>query len=62
MSENELIKIARLEERMESMEKTQDAILKKFDDRDTRSNSQLFMIVLNLIGVIVTLGVILIKM
>lgn len=61
MGENEIVKIARLEERMDNVEDTQKVILKKQDERDARSNSQLFMIALNLLGIIVTLAIILIQ-
>ena len=61
MSENEIVKIARLEERMGNVEDTQRDILKKIDDRDTRNNSQQFMIIMNLVGIIITLAAVLLK-
>jgi len=61
LSENEIVKIARLEERMGNVEDTQRDILKKIDDRDTRNNSQQFMIIMNLVGIIITLAAVLLK-
>ena len=61
MGENEIVKIARLEERMDNVEDTQKTLLKRIDERDTRSNSQLFMITLNMVGIIVTLLVLFLR-
>ena len=61
MGENELIKIARLEEQMVNMKETQDTILKRLDDRESRSNQQLFMTALSLVSIIATLAIVLIQ-
>ena len=61
MGENEIVSIARLEERMDNVEDTQKVLLKKLDERDTRSNSQLFMVTLNMVGIIVTLLVLFLR-
>lgn len=59
MSEIELIKIARLEEQMINVKETQDTILKRLNDRESRSNQQLFMTALSLLSIIATLAVVL---
>jgi len=61
LGENELIKIARLEEQMVNMKETQDTILKRLDDRESRSNQQLFMTALSLVSIIATLAIVLIQ-
>lgn len=61
MSETELVKIARLEERMDNMEKSQDAIIKRLDDRDSKQNAQLYSTVISLGLLVVNLIILLAK-
>jgi hypothetical protein len=61
LSETELVKIARLEERVDNVEKTQDTILKRLDDKDSRMNAQLYTTIISLGLLVVNLLVLLAK-
>lgn len=53
------VEVATLKERVKQLAKSVDTLFRKHDEREARSNQQLFMTVLNLLGIIVTLAVVL---